>query len=82
MRIVLIKDVQAAHLGLDAEMGLLYPAGAILDSCLPHIEEKLLAEGLAVPEEEWQKQQPQRPAKARSAPASKRGRGASEDKAR
>ena len=80
MRIVLLKDLTAAHLGLDPEMGLLYPAGATLDACLPHVEEKLLREGFAIPEEQWQQQQQ---AKAKQHPhENKRSRGARDNKAR
>ncbi len=88
MRIVLIKDVYAAHLGFDAGMGLLYGKGSILDDCLPGIEQKLLAGSFAVPEEEWLKQQQQaqeqaqEEVKAKPAPDNKRGKGARENKAR
>lgn len=77
MRIVLLKDLTAAHLGLDPEMGLLYPAGVTLDACLPEVEKKLLSEGFAIPEEQWQQQQ----AKAKQHPhENKRGRGARDNK--
>ncbi len=80
MRIVFLKDLHASHLGFDPGMGLLYPAGAIVDDCLPQVEEKLLREGFAIPEKDWQQQQA---GKARQHPPdNKRGRGAREDKAR
>jgi hypothetical protein len=80
MRIVLLKDLTAAHLGLDPEMGLLYPAGATLDACLPHVEKKLLREGFAISEEEWKQQQA---GKAKQHPHSnKRARGSRHNKAK
>ena len=80
MRIVLLKDLFAAHLGLDPEMGLLYPKDCTLDACLPGVEEKLLREGFAISEEEW-KQQQQAKAKQHHHD-NKRGRGAKDNKAR
>ena len=83
MRIVLIKNVCAAHLGLDPEMGLLYPKGCTLDACLPGVEEKLLREGFAIPETEWQQQQQAKQAeqaKAKHPHENKRGRGAKDNK--
>lgn len=82
MRIVLLKDLTAAHLGLDPEMGLLYPAGATLDACLPEVEEKLLREGFAIPEDEWQQQAKAEQAKAKHPHDNKRGRGARYNKAK
>lgn len=77
MRIVMLKDLYAAHLGFDPGMGLLYPAGAILDNCLPAVEKKLLDEGFAIPEKEWQQQ-----AKAKQSHENKRGGGAPSNKAK
>jgi hypothetical protein len=83
MRIVLLKDLFAAHLGLDPEMGLLYPSGATLDACLPHVEEKLLREGFAITEEEWKLRQQQAEAgKAKHPHENKRGRGSHTNKAK
>ena len=82
MRIVLIKDLFAAHLGLDAEMGLLNPAGAVLDSCLPGVEEKLLREGFAMTEEEWKRRQQQAGKAKQHPPEDKRGRGSRSNKAK
>lgn len=86
MRIVILKDVQAAHLGYDAGMGLLLMAGQIVDDALPDVEAKLLADGLAMPEDKWLKRKKAEPVevetpKALSAPpANKRGRGGRENK--
>lgn len=75
MRIVLVKDLHAAELGLPYELGLLHPTGAILDDCLPEVEAKLLAEGMAVLESDW------RPTtRAKPAPANKRATGPKENK--
>ena len=62
MRLVLTEDLTAAKLGLDYRLGLLHKAGDVLLNPLPEVEKKLLAEGLAVPESEWLKQQQQKKA--------------------
>lgn len=78
-RFVFIEDLQAAEVGLDFEMGLLYPKGAIVDDLLPGMEAKLLKMGKIVAEAEfWQQQQQQKAASA--PPSNKRGRGGRENK--
>lgn len=71
MIIVLVKNLESAHLGYPAEMGLLYPAGSRLDTLLllPHVEKKLLSEGFAVSLDEWRRQ-----ANAKRPPVNKRRR--------
>lgn len=57
MRIVLLADLQAADIGLPYELGLLGTKGQIMDDCLPEVEAKLLADGKALRETDWLKQQ-------------------------
>ena len=80
MRLVITEDLTAAKLGLEASLGLLYPAGAIVDDVLPDVETKLLAEGLALREEDWLLlQEPTKEDSTKSEPA-KRATGGSQTK--
>lgn len=58
-RIVMIEDLHAVDLGMAVELGLLHPAGAIVDDCLPAVEAKLIAAGKALPETDWLALQPE-----------------------
>ena len=65
-RIVMIEDLHAVDLGMAVDLGLLYPAGAIVDDCLPEVEAKLMSEGKALPEVDWLALQPEAHKKGKS----------------
>ena len=94
-RYVMLEDLHASEIGLDFEMGLLYPKGAVVDSLLPGMEELLIEKKKIMPEADWwklqaekekgkseqqQKQAAEIEEKAKPAPANKRGRGAPSNK--
>ena len=94
-RYVFIEDLHAGDIGMDFEMGLLFPKGAIVDNLLPGMDELLLLRKKIIPESDWWKlqaeaekqkanevQQQAEAGKAKSAPENKRGRGARSNKAR
>jgi hypothetical protein len=86
-RLVLVKDLPAAILGYDRNLGLLGREGQIFENVIPAVEKKLISEGYALEEEDFLLLQLNPPEasgdelKAASAPSqNKRGKGGRENK--
>ena len=86
-RLVLVKDLPAAVLGYDRNLGLLGRAGQVFEDVIPAVEKKLITEGYALEEEDFLSLQLNPPEvigddpKAAPAPSqNKRGKGGRENK--